>query len=71
MVRSDAGFALLAGLLSTAHGIKGSGGARLGQKDFMPYPVTEPQDEFTPDRAVLMFKNLAGRTKATKKKAAK
>ncbi len=68
MARTDAGFALLAGLLCAAHGIKGQDGQRLTQKDFMPYPVTERDDEFTPEKALLMFKNLASKSKAAKKR---
>lgn len=71
MARSDAGFALVASLLCTAHGIRGSDGGRLTQASFMPYPIQENTEEFTPERAVLLFKNLAGRTKASKKKGKK
>ena len=68
MARNDAGFALLAGLLCVAHGIKGQDGQRLTQKDFMPYPVAERGDEFTPEKAMLLFKNLASKSKAAKKR---
>ena len=34
----------------------------------MPYPVTERDDEFTPEKALLMFKNLASKSKAAKKR---
>lgn len=68
MARTDSGFALLASLLCTAHGIKGTDGQKLSQKDFMPYPVEEAPSEFTPEKALLMFSNLASKSKAAKKR---
>lgn len=68
MARTDSGFALLASLLCTAHGIKGTDGQRLSQKDFMPYPISESQNEFTPEKALLMFSSLASKSKAAKKR---
>lgn len=62
LLRQESGFALLAGLLCAAHGIKGSGGQILTHKDFMPYAHDEPE------ATVEDFMKMLGKAKKPKGK---
>lgn len=61
LLRQESGFALLASLLCSVHGIKSRTGEILSQRDFMPYAVDEPEASF--DDLGLMFKKLARKEK--------